>query len=773
MADDILINMRIGGEEALERSVKSVVQTTVQAANKASREQIRASKEASDAAKRAAKEEADAKKRALKEAADFEKELDRASRRRFQERVREQDRARRQQEQQARAHAKALDSFHSGYRGAATRGLSNAASGVANVASMALGGFGAATAFDAVKKQLDIQKRVALLQNQVGSKGLGKTGDFGTDAAAFSNKMKGVISSSDALGLYENIAQKAGGEGLAEAAPQLENLTKIAIGAGVSMDDLGAAIGGMLTKGVKGDEMVKVVEGLVQQGKDGSVEFKQLASLLDSSTGALLKFKTAAGDRVLQAGGLSQIAKTFGKKSAEESTNSVVDLARDMAGKADLIQTLTGGKKAGTRLVGGKKQAIIKGGVDVGVEGTNRAQLKDIIQTLPDIIEGLAKNKNLGKLEGQGGIFTGNASAITTPLAQAFTLGITKNKSGRYEITQDGQTSDLKGKEAVKELLKQFTEAAPKAGESLKAFENVTQTSSVQFSAAMNLLTQKMGQDLAPRIVELTPHLLKLGEALGTAISFIAESPKKALALYAGANVGKELIGQFLKTAFSSVSTMTVTAANVSVGGGGPTPPGGAGAGAGVGGAMKPGANLATAGAVLAGAGIGAALGGAMVSDMSGKHKSTEDLRRSYINESNDLYLRLGTDKERRGDRERAQQIMNAMDQGTSQEGGFGSRFAKSFANPYKELASGNVTLGNVAKALPFFNVAASLTDAASGGKNQDEAGKASAALKEALKQPMKIQDGTKFELAQMDQLLAAVRGGGGRDPNTDPIVKN
>ena len=420
------------------------------------------------------------------------------------------------------------------------------------VASGAAGGFKAGVgiigagfsmaAGQAVRQQMGLEERAALLRSASGK----STKDFDSIAQAKGISNLTGVSADEVMGGFEKLSGKAGGGGLTEYTSQFTELAKVAHGAGVNMTDLGDTLGTLYNRGVKADSVVKVVEALVQQGKDGAVEFNQLAVLLDASSGALGRFKMNDSDRVMTAGGLSQFARTFGKKSAEESTNAVEDLARDMAGKADVIQRLTGGSltrvtttgKKTTKMVNGKKvvteegggtKDVYAGGVEVGTDAS-RSQLKDINALLPAIIEGVVKTGNAGKLMGEGGIFTGNATAIAGPLLQAFTQGITKDKEGRFQLTKEGETAGLTGRAAVEAMLKQFQSADVGAGTSQKAFDDRM----AQSQAKMNVTIEKLKNDLG---TQLAPIASKAIENPKTAAAGLVAAMTVGGAAKAGADV--------------------------------------------------------------------------------------------------------------------------------------------------------------------------------------------------------------------------------------------
>lgn len=593
---DVRISFRIAGLDEVQRAMASIGTRAQRVAVAGARAQAQAAQEGTQAVKKAGKQLlTDAEARAAAEVALINR-VNRARTNALKGQIQLQDdladaakRVDQAQERAARAANKrglARDTISGGARGAA-RGVGMIVGG----AVAAGAAFGTSTVIQAGREQMALDERAALLRNSSGK----SQKDF--DSVAIAKRLSSLTGTNagEVMGGFEKLAGKAGGGGLTEYVGQFEELAKIARGAGISMDSLGDTLGTLYNRGVKADSVVQVIEALVQQGKDGAVEFSQLATLLDASSGALGKFKMGDGDRIMTAGGLSQFARTFGKKSGEEATNAVEDLARDLGGKADVIQRLTGGSattvhvkgKKTKKLVGGKMvettegdstKTTFAGGVEVGTDAT-RAQLRDLNTVLPDIIEGVVKNGNAGKLMGEGGIFSGNATAIAGPLLQAFTSGITKDKEGRYQMTKDGETAELTGRAAVEALLKQFQSADVKAGTSRKAFDEVMATPQAKLAQAMETLKNDLGTKLSPAIVEMTPKLVQLGQAAAGVTAWAIEHPYKAgaafLALNAAMGAAQAGLGGLGKMALDAlfpkvVPTMNVAATSVNVAGGAP-----------------------------------------------------------------------------------------------------------------------------------------------------------------------------------------------------------
>ena len=628
------------------------------------------------------------------------------------------------------------------------------------VGAALIGGAVGINAAQAVRDQMGLEERAALLRNASGK----SKKDF--DSIAQAKKISNLtgVDAGEVMGGFEALSGKAGGGGLTEYVSKYEELAKVAHGAGVSMADLGNTLGTLYNRGIKADSVVKVIEALVQQGKDGAVEFNQLATLLDASSGALGRFKMDDATRVMTAGGLSQFARTFGKKSAEESTNAVEDLARDLSGKADVIQQLTGGtltrvhakgtktkKMVNGRMVetevGGSTRDQYAGGVEVGTDA-NRAQLRDINTLLPDIIEGVVKSGNAGKLMGAGGIFTGNATAITGPLLQAFTSGIVKNSEGRFVLVKDGEKAEMTGRGAVEALLKQFQAADVAPGTSQKAFDERMDTG----KGKLNKQIQKIKNDL--------------GDALAPYATKAIENPKTAMAAILGGStalgVGNVLAGKaggaLLDKLFpKTVANMNVTAATVVVGGGAPgvpTPGGGtAPVPAGGGGALSKVAGvLGVVGAGIAGVFAGKDIADDMGAKADAKRKGLD----TDIATATNLASKIRTGNASPEEIAKAQALQGSLD-AESQKGFFG-RFAEGATAGVKGLAGGEVSLANVLSALPPVAMLRGAIEGGFGGSGEKAVGAASSELADALaSKALKLDPNSQVQLANTDAIAAAV----------------
>lgn len=784
----------MGGVDALQSSIRSISTSAqresarqVQASNAETRARVANASTAEKAAKKAVK----AQEKISSDAAAAElsiagrvtnekiKNIDAVSKamaKASRERVRGMQQEARESTKLIQEQARAMARVPSVGRGAGRAALEGAGAGLRRAGGIAMAGASLVTAgigmpmvLDAIENNRSMSQRNALLQNSSG-----KNLDFTKIARSVSNTVG--VDAGEVLGGFEGLAGKAGAAGIsafggneAEIIQNYEKLAKVARGAGVSMADLGDVTATLINRGVESKDLVSTVESLVKQGKDGAVEFKSMATMLDASSGALGRFKMGQTDRISSAGGLTQMARTFGKKSAEEATNAVEDLARDLGGKADIIQALTGGKVTGTKNVGGKNQNILSGGVDVGVAGTNRAQLRDINELLPEIIAGAIKSGNAGKIMGEGGMFTGNSTAIIAPLVQAATLGIKKNNEGRWEVSGNKNESDMFGGAAVKAMLDQFSNATLDAGESAKAFDNVMKSAGGSFDGSMNRLKNTLGERLAPHMdklggitAQIAEGLIRVVEAPGKAAAALVAISAASSAAQAG--MGK-ITGNIIDRLFASkipVANMTAGVVNLRSGvpgagvpgSPGYAPPGATPAGAGP---------LATAGAVVAGALAGVAVGSALddaatAGSGTGKERNARDVSRS-----NELIARLNSGKGTDADRSNAQAMIGEM--GARSKEGMLSRILTGSAEAQKSanqgLSEGNVTAANMINSNSGLSMLSGVYNAIVNRDDADNAKATAEALSNAL---------TKSQLTVTLDAASIQALGKGRDATTTQI---
>jgi hypothetical protein len=291
---------------------------------------------------------------------------------------------------------------------------------------------------------------------------------------------------------------------------------------------------------------------------------------------------------------------------------------------------------------------------------SSRAQLRDINKLLPDIIEGVVKTGNEGKLMGAGGIFTGNATAIAGPLLQAFKVGISKNKEGRYELTGDGQKADVTGREAVEAMLKQFSEATMAPGERDKSFKAVMSTSEGKLNQQIQTFQNAMGDKLKPIVSSAV-------ESPGTTAAGIVAGG----AALGGAKAGLGRLSDAAMDKFfpKAISTMSVTAASVVIGG-----PGGAAAGAASAASSAGGTGASVAGAAAGGAsklakfgaaaGAGIAAFGLTTAALEYADSGTKERRQAAqnpINESIGLAFKIRQGKGTDEDKAKAQALLGQL----------------------------------------------------------------------------------------------------------------
>lgn len=824
MAGVVAVDFRIGGHDAVQRAIQTVTRSTERAA----REQAKARQSGDQAAAKGAKEAtkanaqrlteevsqeqaaALAKKKAItdvnrhrvseaRKAIETEADLYRKA---FKEQVaaaRQATRDKAAGDREATRTVQATrrswlggigDGEKGSYSGAIGRGVNQGARAIAAPVLMAGMGAGLGAAGSAIEAQIDLNQRAALMQNATG-----QNIDFTKIAKTVSSTFG--VDAGEVMSGFEKLGGKAGGAGFEalgkgpEAMVQtLTELGGIARAAGVSMADLGDVVGTLVNRGAKGKEIVDVVRGLVQQGKDGAVEFKDLATMLDESSGALLKFNMGTRERLTSAGGLSQIARTFGSKSAAEATTAVKALARDVAGKGDVIQGLTGGKVTGAKVIGGKVVKQLGGGVEIGTDAS-RSQMRDINVLLPEIIEGAIKAGNVSKLFGPGGVFTDESSTIAQPLVQAATQGVKMGDDGKYRIVDKakGEQADAIGQAAMAAMLRQFEQAAADEGATRKDLANVMKQDGAQLSLALNKLKNDLGDQLAPSVAKLTTELTRLapevgkaGGAIVSAITTAIEYPLGAVAGVLGASVLKQVVSQF---AANRIAAMSVQAAVVNMSGGTPGVPGGTPGAPGTPGtptaplpasaSANTGKLVTSASPVLAalgviGAGVAGFLGGIEAGDDKlAEFKKDDATRFERAATATDLASKIRTGKASPEDIEAARAltktIANDMDPGTATD-----MWKKHMAKPWQELGKGNITLGNAAGALvsPVMGALGAMGELDSKANDTNTA-EALHELNAALAGPLKLADGTSVTVSNLADLKVEVKTVA-RDNRAQPV---
>jgi hypothetical protein len=833
VAGVVAVEFKIAGTESVTRAIRLVTQATESSARAVARAsqgaaQVRqastkavadaeraAAKVATDAARQTAREQARAARevvavvrQANREKAVEEAKAAAASIAQARRVAREQTAANREATRNAQAAARAwsggMGEGAGTYKGAIGRGLGQGVRTVVGPAALAAAGVGSATVAAAVKSQLDLSGRSAAVQNTTG---------LGYDFTRMSRSVSSQygIDAGEVMGGLEAISGKAGtagfdamGAGPAEVTRTLSELAMVARSAGVSMTDLGDVVGTMVNRGAKGKELVTVVRGLVEQGKAGAVEFKDLATMLDESSGALVKFKMGESERLTSAGGLSQIARANGSKSAAEATTAVKALARDLAGKGDLVQELTGGTltsvhtkgKKTMQLVGGrmiettvgdKTEKRWAGGIEIGTD-SSRTTLRNLNDSLPDVIASAVANGKANRLTGAGGIFTDEAASIITPLVQAATKGVTLDK-GRYRLAGDGEKAQLSGRAAVDAMLKQSEQAIGSEADTRKAFNNVMAQDGAKLAVAMNRLTNDMADRLAPAVSKLATDLSAQGPAIGKAAEVLATGITTAVQhpLAAGlgvvtASVAKSLVAQMIA---NRISAMSVTAGVVNVsggvpGGGGAPTPGGPGLGSKL--ATLAGTSVGAAGAgavagtVVAGGAIGAVLGHVV----SGGIESDLQKRESRAATASNLASKIRMGNATAEDMAQAKGLVGQL--GEDQSSGWMSRMWKNSTAGARGLLSGDFSAANLLTGIPLppmllGALGRGVVGAGLEGQQQGidkNTGAAAAELKAALEgASVRMAPGTTINIGNPEAIAAAMPKTGGRDATAQPIAGN
>ena len=304
----------------------------------------------------------------------------------------------------------------------------------------------------------------------------------------------------------------------------LEELNKLAMATGSSLEDLGATYGSAVSSLKRGGasteqaiaqalELSRVFAG---QAKFGEIEVSDLASQGGKIIGAATMF---AGDRsrnLTDMGALTQMAAQGGATSAEDATTAVKNFVSDAVKKGDKL------------------------GVNVWAD-SSKTKLRGADEIMADAME-----KSGGNLEKLLDTFGEQSRSILNPNIDKFREA-GGGKAGREAV--------LAGFQAFRDQVLSQQEVDQSA-----AF--AADSPAAKFAASLNRLNEQIGEKLLPKlpplidaIGKLTPHVTKLAEGAAMAAEWLAENPftgmSTVLAGYIGAEIAAAKIGDAIKNAIT------------------------------------------------------------------------------------------------------------------------------------------------------------------------------------------------------------------------------
>jgi hypothetical protein len=304
----------------------------------------------------------------------------------------------------------------------------------------------------------------------------------------------------------------------------LEDLNKLAMATGTSLEDLGAVYGGAVASikrgGATTEEAIKQSLELSRvfagQGKFGEIEVSDLASQGGKIVGAATMF---AGDRsknLADMGALTQMAAQGGAHNAEDATTAVKNFVGDSVKKGENI------------------------GVNVWAD-EGKTKLRAAEDILADSFE--KTNGNLEKL-----------IAVYGEQSRSILVG----NVDRFNAAGGGKA----GAQAIRDNFANFRGQVMSQGEVNTSAQFAADAPAAKFAASMNRLNQSLGDNLLPKLPELvdaigrlTPHITSLVSGMASAAEWFAENPFKGMGLVIAGYIGEEIvaakIGDLLKDAIS------------------------------------------------------------------------------------------------------------------------------------------------------------------------------------------------------------------------------
>lgn len=436
-----------------------------------------------------------------------------AHRRAADHRIREEQRAERAREREARrvtriaAHERA--ELAQRVRGGVARTATGSVGTVARVGGMALGLAGGFAAAGALDDQLAVSRKASQLANQAGDPSLKGT------LAREARNVKG-FTGSEALGGLEAFVTKTGNLGAARQA--LGPLSQLALATGSNLEDLGQTAGQVFNvlKGQISDpvalmkELQLVMGTLAQQGSLGAVEIRDLATEF-GKLGAASRGFEGGGPGLLRAmGAFAQIAiEKGGASSSADAATAVGRLAGDIVTKKDKFAAL---------------------GIDIQSK-TDPTKLRAPEQIMLDVLA-----KTGGDIMKTSGLFGLESKKVFAGMAATFS-DAEKIKKGS-------------GLDAARAEFKKFA-GAESSPESIRLqAESRLSDDDMQLKEATKAFNSAVGEHLAPvaletanRFAALAPQLGGMAKSVGRFLSFMLENPFTGVGVVVGGAIAKDIAG--------------------------------------------------------------------------------------------------------------------------------------------------------------------------------------------------------------------------------------
>lgn len=642
MAATVVVNFKMGGEDAVLKSIRSISTSAqreavrqVQASNAVTRARVAGSAKEEQAAARAATRKTKEDERAAAAADKAGQKRVAAATKAADQEVRAAERAAREiariEERQAQESArllarkvkdntrafnemaKAADSSKWLGKGVGRSTLEGAGQGfrrgagvLAAGAGLVGGAVGTAGVMSAVQGAVALEQQIAGIAADV------QDSNGTIDQAAYKKRIQGVagatgIGSEDiAKGLEAASAQGGGRAGLEAFAQNLEKIGELSLASGTKMEDLAAISAALTNNQITGaEDQLSIMRDVNAAAKTGNINLRELGPGIAAIMGSIKAGGFNVADSTRHASSLAQIAKAGGASSSEDATTAAKNFFNDLATHQKNLRAL--------------------GVTTTSKDGRTRVDAVTQFKELMGKTGG-----DLNKINAHGQMFGMQSQPLVGALMSAY------GGKNTDLVGKDGK--QLSGNAAVDALVAKFAGSKMSDADVSKDANLRRNTTGGQLSMTMEKFKAQVGNDLLPVLAKMTPQFAQLAGAIGSLVKFVAESPGKAAAAFLALNtavgaaqgaIGK-IGGNLMDKLFSSkTATMSVQAGVVHVGGKGITPGGPPGA-------PTPGSNVAKYAAALGGVLVGAETGREFINSDTGNIKAsstnTSDLLARAIN---------------------------------------------------------------------------------------------------------------------------------------------
>lgn len=553
MAATVVVNFKMGGEDALLRSIRTVSQSATRIA-------VSDAQKRTQAERSAGKSRIDFEKQAARDIASVNKELNReiskqskdgvsAARAAAKERLAIEKQVNREIAADVRKMAKeseaaakrvaAVGAARSGvYGGGAMSGLRRGA-GVAGAATgLVTSAIGTAGIIDAVGNQMALQRSATQLSADIHTEGgFADPQEMITKAQKVA-KATGIASTSVMEALSLASAHGGGEVGLKAFMGSLDKIGSLSLASGTKIEDLAEVSATMTNNQITSSkDQYEIMRSINAAAKAGNVNFREMASHLtevaaaDASSG----FKGNAQKRMLEASALIQITR-MGTGSAAEAATGARSFISDLGGKAS-------------------QKFAASHGFDLYEKDAkgNRVGMRDMGDIIGDIFKGAKGDPKV-----LNEIFDVRSKGTMSQFKAAF--------AGENSNLKDANGNNLSGVEGVKALLKSMSEQRQSEASVEAEATQMKKTAAVKFEMAMENFRAAVGEKLLPRLIEASPALLKLTDGAIQLATVFAESPMAVAAGFLALNVAMGMTQASFAALVESNTVLTGKAAAAGTG---------------------------------------------------------------------------------------------------------------------------------------------------------------------------------------------------------------